>query len=184
MDTPFKLVTKFPNRLPWNCPWIYDPVIQDNSEDMSELSEEEVKKVRLHAIRHEVRRMQSVWHEWHQGRQFLPLPFKRFVEGTIQREFHLSLLQNESYVLRNLDKGLYVKLDGYDAREMVRRMILGPDGSKRGKLSSGYNKWCGDRFDVVKTETMLKEAGWRDARAAGPAPEDPVVQILRLHGIL
>lgn len=42
---------------------------------------------------------------------------------------------------------------------MVRKMIFGPDGSKRGKLSPGYNKWCGDRFDIVKTDTMLREEG-------------------------
>ncbi|EPS39489.1 hypothetical protein H072_6647 [Dactylellina haptotyla CBS 200.50] len=183
VDTPFKVVSRFSNRLPWNSPWDYDPTTQ-NARDLSTLPIEEVKKLRLRSLGPDIRRMQSVWFEWQSGRQVLPLPFRRFVEGFVQQQLHLSLLQEESYVLRNLDRGLYVKLDGYDAREMVRAVIFGPDGSKRGKLSPGYNKWCGDRFDIVKTETMLKESGWKDSRAAGPAPEDHIVQILKDYGIL
>ncbi|KAK6525351.1 hypothetical protein TWF694_005490 [Orbilia ellipsospora] len=175
VDTPFKLVSKFPNRLPWNSPWNYDP---------TKILDKDVNKTRLRTLGPDLRRMQSLWYDWQAGKEVISFPFRRFIEGFMQRSLHLSLLTDESYVLRNLDKGLYVRLDGCDAREMVRNMVFGPDGSKRGKLSPGYNKWCGDRFDIIKTETMLRESGWKDARAAGPAPEDPLVQILRLHGII
>ncbi|KAF3921807.1 hypothetical protein AA313_de0204280 [Arthrobotrys entomopaga] len=175
VDTPFKLVSKYPNRLPWNCPWNYDP---------TKILDKDVDKTRLRTLAPDIRRMQSLWYDWQAEKEVVPFPFRRFIEGFVSRTLHFSLLTDESYVLRNLDKGVYVRLDGCDAREVVRSMVFGPDGSKRGKLSPGYNKWCGDRFDIIKKETMLRESGWKDARAAGPAPEDPLIQILRLHGIL
>ncbi|KAK6514535.1 hypothetical protein TWF281_004733 [Arthrobotrys megalospora] len=158
IDTPFKLVEKFPNRLPWNSRWEYDPVAAD-IEETANLDEEEVRKYRTRTLGPELRRMQSLWYRWQSGQLYLPLPIRRFVEGFIGRDMGMSLLTDDSYVLRNLDKCVFVQLDGRDARNMVRKMIFGPDGSKRGKLSPGYNKWCGDRLDIVKTDTMLREEG-------------------------
>ncbi|KAK6497135.1 hypothetical protein TWF506_004610 [Arthrobotrys conoides] len=158
INTPFKLVEKFPNRLPWNSKWEYDPVAADVKETAA-LSKQEARQYRTRTLGPELRRMQSLWYQWQSGQLYLPLPIRRFVEGFIGRDMGLSLLKDDCYVLRNLDKGVFVQLDGRDSRAMVRKMIFGPDGSKRGKLSPGYNKWCGDRFDIVKTDTMLREEG-------------------------
>ncbi|KAK6329940.1 hypothetical protein TWF718_003367 [Orbilia javanica] len=158
INTPFKLVEKFPNRLPWNSKWEYDPVAADVKETAG-LSKLDARQYRTRTLGPELRRMQSLWYQWQCGQLYLPPPIRRFIEGFIGRDMGLSLLTDDSYVLRNLDKGVFVQLDGRDSRNMVRKMIFGPDGSKRGKLSPGYNKWCGDRFDIVKTDTMLREEG-------------------------
>ncbi|KAK6498459.1 hypothetical protein TWF481_011050 [Arthrobotrys musiformis] len=156
IDTPFKLIEKFPNRLPWNSKWEYDPFAADMKETVG-LPKWGARQHRTRTLGPELRRMQSLWYQWQSGQLYLPPPIRRFVEGFIIRDMGLSYLTDDSYVLRNLDKGVFVQLDGRNSRDMVRKMIFGPDGSKRGKLSPGYNKWCGDRFDIVKTDTMLRE---------------------------
>ncbi|RVD89106.1 uncharacterized protein DFL_000127 [Arthrobotrys flagrans] len=158
IDTPFKLIEKFPNRLPWNSKLEYDPVAADEKQTAG-LLKQDARQYRTRTLGPEFRRMQSLWYQWQSGQLYLPLPIRRFVEGFIGRDTGLSFLTDDSYVLRNLDKGVFVQLDGRDSRNMVRKMIFGPDGSKRGKLSPGYNKWCGDRFDIVKTDTMFREEG-------------------------
>ncbi|KAK6360881.1 hypothetical protein TWF730_006997 [Orbilia blumenaviensis] len=205
VDTPFKLVEKFSNRLPWNSKWEYDPIASDTKETAG-MPKGDARRYRIRTLGPEIRRMQSLWYQWQSGQLYLPLPIRRFIEGFIGRDMGLSLLADDNYVLRNLDKGVFVQLDGRDSRDMVRKMIFGPDGSKRGKLSPGYNKWCGDRFDIVKTNTMLKEegkpiegeeldceemsTGQRSSRTVGYIPShhrnenERIVQLLRESGFL
>lgn len=118
IDTPFKLVEKFPNRLPWNSRWEYDPVAAD-VEETANLDEEEVRKYRTRTLGPEFRRMQSLWYQWQSGQLYLPLPIRRFVEGFIGRDMGMSLLTDDSYVLRNLDKCVFVQLDGRDVSSQL-----------------------------------------------------------------
>ncbi|KAF3934498.1 hypothetical protein ABW19_dt0204486 [Dactylella cylindrospora] len=161
---PIDLAMKFTRQFPILYPREDDFPPFEPEADMQ--PREERKLPRLKVLAPEIRRMQAIWNDFHAGRQFVPEPLRRFVEGNFDHELHLSIYQDEVYVLRNLDKKVYIEMSDMKTEEFLLSVGYSNGISSMINDDFEYGRWVGCRFDIVKKEMIENDDEWEWAGAA------------------